>query len=299
MADQLPSALIVPGAAPALTSLVGTRRLRAQGIGRTLRLWVPAVFLVLLAGMCFLWPLVWTMPPPTGGSILDANAPVFSPGHWLGADQVGNDTFSKVIYGGRVAFEVALSVTALGLVGGCLLGIPAGYFGGWVDAILSRVLDVLIAFPALVLVLAIAEGLQPSEFHTIIALLAFSVPAFGRISRAATLAVRELPFVLAARLAGANGWRVMIRHIVPNIVPAITTFALLGIGIIIIIEGAVDYLGYGIQIPNPSWGNMIQQGSSVITVYPQLVFIPSIFLVALVMAVNALGDALRERWGVR
>ena len=304
MADQLPSAVpsavIVPGAAPApLPSLVGTRRLRAQGLSRTLRLWVPAVFLVLLIGMCFLWPLIWTMPSPTGGSILDANAPVFSPGHWLGADQVGNDTFSRIVYGGRIAFEVSLSVTAMGMVGGCLIGIPAGYFGGWVDAVLSRVLDVLIAFPALVLVLAIAEGLQPSEFHTIIALLAFSVPAFGRISRAATLAVRELPFILAARLGGANGWRVMIRHILPNIVPAITTFALLGIGIVVIIEGAVDYLGFGIQIPAPSWGNMIQQGSTVMTAQPQYVLIPSLFLVALVMSVNALGDALRERWGVR
>jgi peptide/nickel transport system permease protein len=299
MAAQLPSAAMIPGAPPLLPPLVSTRRLRTQSLSRTLRLWVPAGFLILLAGMCFLLPVVFTIPPPTGGSILDANAPLFSPGHILGADPVGNDVFSRICYGGRVAFEVSLAVTAIGMVGGCLLGVTAGYFGGWVDTILSRVLDVLIAFPALVLTIAIAEGLQPSEFHTILALLVFSVPAFGRISRAATLAVRELPFMLAARLAGTGGWRVMARHVLPNIIPPIATFSLLGIGIVIIIEGALDFLGYGIQPPAPSWGNMIAQGQTVMDVQPQYVLVPSLFLLAMVVAVNAMGDALRERWGVR
>jgi peptide/nickel transport system permease protein len=299
MAAQLPSEAMIPGTPPLLPPLISTRRLRRQGLSRTLRLWVPAAFLILLAAMCFLLPVIITIPPPTGGSILDANAPLFSPGHILGADPVGNDVFSRICYGGRVAFEVALAVTAIGVAGGCLIGITAGYFGGWVDAILSRVLDVMIAFPAIVLAIAIAEGLQPSEFHTILALLVFAVPATGRISRGATLTVRELPFMLAARLSGTKGWRVMVRHVIPNVAPTIATFSLLGIGVIVIIEGALDFLGYGIQPPAPSWGNMIAQGQTVMDVQPQYVLVPSLFLLALVVAVNALGDALRERWGVR
>jgi peptide/nickel transport system permease protein len=299
MAVPLPDATLLAGGAPRLPSLVSGRRLRSQGLARTLRLWVPAGFLILLAALCFLWPLVYTLPPPVGGSILNAGEPPFSPGHIFGTDPVGNDIFSRIVFGGRVAFEVGFGVTAIGLVIGCAIGIPAGYWGGWVDAILSRVLDVLIAFPALVLALAVAEVLQPSELHLIYALSVFSVPAIGRISRSATLVVREQPFILAARLSGTRGWRIIVRHVLPNIVPQLATFSLLGIGIVVILEGALDYLGLGIPPPAPSWGSMIATGQSVLTAQPELVLIPSLFLLAMVSGLNLLGDALRERWGVQ
>lgn len=283
---------------PQLPTLLDTQRARAGGIGRALRLWVPLGFIILLAAMCFLLPLVVKLPPAVGGSILGADEPPFSPGHILGTDAVGNDIFARIVAGGRVTYEVCLAVTGIGIAGGCLLGIPAGYFGGWVDAILSRVVDTMIAFPAIVFAIAIAEGLQPSEFHVILALLIFAIPATARISRGATLAVRELPFVLAARLSGARAWRVITRHVLPNIAPTIVTFSFLGIGVIVIIEGVLDYLGYGIPPPAPSWGNMIAQGQSVMDAQPEYVLIPSLFLVALVAATNALSDAMRERWGV-
>jgi peptide/nickel transport system permease protein len=268
-------------------------------MGRTLRLWIPAGFLILVLAMCFLWPLVYKMPSPTNGNILDAQEPPFSPGHWLGTDQVGVDEFSQIVYGGRVAFEVALATTVFGMVIGSVIGIIAGYSGGMVDAVLSRVLDILIAFPALVLALAIAEGLGPSEFHVILALAVFSIPAFGRVTRGATLVLRDLPFMVAARLAGARRWRIIIRHIVPNIMPGILTFSLLGIGIIIILEGALDFLGYGVPAPTATWGSMIANGQQVMTATPEYVLIPSIFLLITVVGVNMLGDALRERWGVQ
>ncbi|HEX8007236.1 MAG TPA: ABC transporter permease [Trebonia sp.] len=182
---------------------------------------------------------------------------------------------------------------------GCTLGVVAGYVGGWVDAVLSRVLDVLIAFPALVLALVIAEGLGPSEIHVIWALSVFSIPAFGRIARGATLTVRGLPFMVAARLAGTRGWRIMARHVLPNIMPGIVTFSLLGIGVVIILEGALDFLGYGIPPPQPSWGHMISLGQQIESVQPEYVLIPSIVLLITVVAANMLGDALRERWGVQ
>jgi peptide/nickel transport system permease protein len=300
MAAPIPDTalLTTPGAQP-LPSLVSSRRLRSQGVARALKLWIPAGFLIALFAMCFILPNVYTLPSPIHGNILDAGAPPFSPGHILGADQTGNDIFSKIVYGGQIAFVVGFSVTFIGLVFGSIIGITAGYLGGWTDATLSRVLDIMIAFPALVLVLAVAEVLGPSEPHLILALTAFSIPAFGRVSRGATLTVRSLPFVTAARLSGTRHWRIIARHILPNIFPQLLTFSLLGIGIVVIIEGAVDFLGLGIQPPEASWGSMIAQGQTVLTATPEFVLIPSLFLLVLVVSLNLLGDALRERWGVR
>lgn len=292
------TALLAPG--PALPSLlVSSRQIRMQRIWRAVKLWVPLGFLILLLAMCFVLPLVITIPSPTNGDILAASLPAFSPGHWLGTDTVGVDLFSQIVYGGQVSFEVAAAVTAVGMVIGSVIGVTAGYFGGWIDAVLSRVLDVLIAFPALVLALAIAEGLGPSQMHVIWALSVFSIPIFGRITRASTFVVRGLPFMTAARLAGTPGWRVMLRHIIPNIMPGIVSFALLGAGLTIILEGALDYLGYGIPPPKASWGAMIANGQNYMTAEPRYVLIPSIFLVVTVVAINLFGDALRERWGVQ
>jgi peptide/nickel transport system permease protein len=158
-----------------------------------------------------------------------------------------------------------------------------------------RVLDVLIAFPSLVLALAIAQSLGPSKLHTIYALCFFSVPAFARLSRAQTLRLRERPFMLAARLAGTRAPRILLRHVAPNILPALVTFALLGMGVTIILEGALSFLGLGIRPPEPSWGNMIFEGQAVLSAEPKLVLLPSAFLFVTVLAFNLLGDALRAR----
>jgi peptide/nickel transport system permease protein len=301
MAAQLPdmAATLAPGAQQPLPSLVSSRRLKWQKIAFRLRLWVPAGILILLLFVCFVWPYVYTIPPGDTGSILNASLPPFSPGHWLGTDPNGVDIFSELVYGGQVSFEISLAVTAVGVIIGGTIGLTAGYFGGWVDSVLSRVIDVLIAFPALVLVLAVAEVLQPSETHLIWALSVFSVPAFARVTRGSTLTVRTLPFITAARLSGTSNRKIIFRHILPNVIPGIVTFSLLGIGIIVILEGAVDFLGLGIQIPQPSWGAMIAKGQNVLTAEPQYVLIPSIVLLIFVMSLNLLGDALRERWGVR
>jgi peptide/nickel transport system permease protein len=299
MAAPIPDAMLATRGAPPLPSLVSARRLRSQRIGRALRLWVPAGILIALLAICFLLPLLFTLPSSTSGDIIYNNEPPFSPGHLLGTNVQGVDIFSQLVYGGQVAFEVSISVTLIGMVIGCLLGVTAAYFGGWVDAVISRVFDILIAFPALVLALVIAEGLGPSELHVIWALTVFAVPAFGRISRGATLTVRGLPYMTAARLSGTRSWRIIARHILPNILPGIVTFSLLGVGIVIILEGALDFLGYGIPLPEASWGSMIAAGQQVLTATPEYVLIPSIALVITVAALNTLGDALRERWGVQ
>jgi peptide/nickel transport system permease protein len=299
MAAPFPDTTLATAAPPPLPSLVNARRLRAQRLGRALRLWVPAAILIALLAVCFLLPLVVTLPSPTNGDIIVNNEPPFSPGHWLGTNVQGVDIFSQLVYGGQVAIEISLSVTVIGIAVGGTLGIVAAYFGGWVDAVISRLLDILLAFPVLVLALVIAEGLGPSERNVIAALSAFSIPAFGRVARGATLTIRGLPYMTAARLCGTRAWRVIARHILPNIMPGIVTFSLLGIGVVIILEGALDFLGYGIPAPEASWGSMISSGQQVLTAQPEYVLIPSIVLLITVVALNTLGDALRERWGVQ
>jgi len=298
MAVPLPETLASP-LPPPLPSLLNARGLRTQRLGRALRLWVPAGILILILALCFLLPLVATLPSSTKGDIIYNNEPPFSPGHLLGTDVQGVDIFSKLVYGGQVAFEVGVAVTLIGIAIGGTLGVVGGYFGGWVDAVVSRVLDILIAFPALVLALVIAEGLGGSEMHVIWALSVFGIPVIGRVTRGATLTIRGLPFMVAARLAGTRSWRIIARHVAPNIVPTIVTFSLLGIGVVIILEGALDFLGYGIPPPTASWGNMISNGQQILSAQPEYVLIPSIALLVTVAALNMLGDALRERWGTQ
>jgi peptide/nickel transport system permease protein len=280
--------------APTVTPVRG----RARGWVQSLAIVVPTAVLALVFGLCFLLPLFGSVPSPVGGDILEAGLPAFSPGHFLGTDPVGNDTWARLLYGGRSSLQIALAVQLVGIVVGGTLGALAGYRGGIVDLVLSRVLDVFIAFPALVLALAIAQGLGPSKLNTIWALTFFSVPAFARISRAATLRLRERTFILAARLSGTSGRRILFTHVAPNILPQLFTFALLGMGIVIILEGALSFLGLGVPPPAPSWGNMIAEGQEVLSATPRYVMLPSLFLFVTVLSFNLLGDALRSRWNV-
>ncbi len=259
-------------------------------------IWLPAFLVGVVLFLCFVWPLIGPVPSPTGGTILNSNLPSFSSGHLFGTDATGNDEWSRLLYGGRTSLEVGLAVTAIGLLIGGSLGAFAGYVGGWRDNLIMRILDVLIAFPALVLAVAIAERLGPGEVHTIWALCFFSIPALARIARAATLRVREQNFIVAARLSGSGQIRTLARHVMPNILPELITFGLLGIGIIIVLEGALSFLGLGIPEPAPSWGNMIASGQGILSAQPKFVLLPSAALFITVMCFNLLGESLRARW---
>ena len=295
MGAQLPEAEAGGAAATLAVAPTVAEPSARRGWTRNLDLIIPSALIGLLLFLCFVWPLFGTVPPPTGGNILDANLPSFSSGHPLGTDQVGNDLWSRLLYGGRNSLEIAFAVNVIGLVVGGLLGAFAAFWGSFTDTVIMRVLDVLIAFPSLVLALAIAQSLGPSKLHTIYALCFFSVPAFARLARAQTLRLRERPFMLAARLAGTRAPRILLRHVTPNILPALVTFGLLGVGVTIILEGALSFLGLGIPPPEPSWGNMIFEGQAVLSAEPKLVLLPSAFLFVTVLAFNLLGDALRAR----
>jgi peptide/nickel transport system permease protein len=285
----------LPDAGPATPG----RLSRAKGLLRTLEITIPGGILLVLLFFCFIWPLVYSVPNPTFGSVLNANLPMWSPGHIFGTTQVGYDNMARILYGGRTTFEVAAAVQVIGLLIGGGIGVIAGYAGGIGESVVMRVLDVFIAFPSLVLILVIADALGQSELHLIWALSVFSIPFTARVARAATLRLRDQPFVVSARLSSVKAWRIITTHIVPNVMPQLLTLSLLGAGLIIIIESGLDFLGYGIPDPAPSWGGMIAYGQTVMSVTLAPLVVPSLFLFGTVVCLNLLGDGLRNRWGVR
>ncbi|WP_232665856.1 ABC transporter permease [Pseudonocardia sp. TRM90224] len=266
---------------------------------RYLDVLVPATVIAVVVLACLVGPALFALPEPTGGDVLESYMPALSPGHLLGTDPNGNDTLSRLLHGGRSSLLVAVAVNLLGLVVGGTLGAVSGHVGGLTDTVIMRLLDVLIAFPSLVLTLAVAQSLGPSRTNTILALAFFSVPAFARIARAATLRLRELPFMVAGQLCGTPTPRILLRHVAPNIAPQLITFGMLGMGIVIVIEGALSFLGLGIPPPAPSWGNMISQGQQSLSATPSLVVWPCLTLFVTVLAFNLLGEALRARWSGR
>lgn len=288
---------IIEAASPVVTAAPPEEPGRAWA--RRLAIIIPAALVVLVTLGCFVAPLVLPIPKPTGGNVVDAYLPAFSRGHLLGTDPNGNDILARVLYGGRNSLFVAIAVNVVGIAVGGTFGALSAYFGGATDMLIMRVFDVFIAFPALVLILAVAQSLGPSKLNTIMALAFFSVPAMARISRAATLNLREQPFMAAAKLCGTSWRRTLLRHIAPNIAPQLLTFAILGMGLIIVIEGALSFLGLGIPPPAPSWGNMIAEGQASLSATPMLVIWPSLVLFVTVLAFNLLGDALRSRWSSR
>ncbi|KAA9133670.1 ABC transporter permease [Microbacterium caowuchunii] len=275
------------------------RSMRWAKIRRRLIVAIPGGVVGFLLVLCFIGPFVLPLPSPIGGSVLDSALPPGSPGHPLGTDVNGNDVLSRLLFGGRTSLTVAIAVNLIGTVVGGIIGAIAAYLGGITDTIIMRALDVLIAFPSLVLTIAIAQALGPSLPNTVLALCAFSIPAVARISRSATLRVVNMPFIQAAELSGSPSWRILLRHIAPNIIPQMLNFAMLGMGIVIVTEGALSFLGLGIPAPQPSWGNMIYEGQQSLSATPLLVLWPSLALLVTVLAFNLLGENVRDEMSGR
>jgi peptide/nickel transport system permease protein len=260
---------------------------------------LPAAILLLIFAACFLAPTLWSLPPPVGGNVMESNSRVLSQQHLLGTDLNGNDVLSRVIHGGKASMQIALAVNLIGLLVGATLGVLAAWIGGFFDSLIMRAMDLLIAFPSVILVLAIAQTAGPGMINTIIALSALSIPACARIARVATLRLKRRPYITAAILAGCTSTRILCRHITPNVAPQLLSFALLGTGIAMTLEGALSFLGLGVPLPEPSWGNMIRQGQEALLIRPELMLIPSALLVVTVISLNWLGAALRYRLSQR
>ena len=232
------------------------------------------------------------LPSPTDMDMLERRAPM-SWEHWLGTDGLGRDELARLIQGARVSLTVGLCAPVIGVAIGGALGMLAGYFRGRFESLVVGSMDVLLAFPPLILALAVTAYLGQSLLNLTCILGVLGIPAFMRVARAATLTLARREFVIAAQALGATHARILLRELLPNVLLPLLAFFLLGVAVTIVAEGALSFLGLGVPPPVSSWGSMIGEGRESLEIAPRLAFIPAIAMFLTVLSFNLIGDSLR------
>jgi peptide/nickel transport system permease protein len=253
--------------------------------------WAAMVWMVVVFAAAALADLL-PLPSPTDMDMLDRRAPA-SALHWLGTDGLGRDELARLVYGARISLTVGLCAPVIGVLIGGALGILAGYFRGRLESLIVGSMDVLLAFPPLILALAVTAYLGQSLLNLTCILGVLGVPAFMRVARAATLTLARREFVIAAQALGATHARILLRELLPNVFLPLLAFFLLGVAVTIVVEGALSFLGLGVPPPISSWGSMIGEGRESLEIAPRLAFLPAITMFLTVLSFNLVGDALK------
>lgn len=261
-------------------------------IRRDPRFLFGVVLLALVLAAIFA-PLVSPYPPLKYHPSVATQPPSLA--HLLGTDILGRDQLSRVIYGARISLAVGFASIVLGGTIGTLMGLVAGYLRGWPDQLITIVVDALLAFPSLILALAVAAALGPSELNLVFALAIVRVPLYVRLARGQTLQVRALDYVTASVTVGTRTWRILMRHVLPNIFSSLLVQATISISFAILDESVLSFLGLGAQPPTPEWGTMISDAQSYLSSDPWMMLGPALAIVVTVLSLNIFGDALRDR----
>ncbi len=214
--------------------------------------------------------------------------------HWLGTDHLGRDIFTRIAYGARVSLMVGFFAVTGALVFGTLLGIIAGYYGRWVDMLISRIFDILLAFPSILLAIAIVAILGASLQNALIAIAIINIPIFGRLVRSKVISLREEEYIMAAKAQGMKNGRIILHHILPNSIAPIIVQSTLGFGTAILEAAALGFLGLGAQPPRPEWGQMLADSRDFLTLAPWTLVVPGVCIMLVVLGFNLMGDGLRD-----
>lgn len=266
---------------------------RGFGVG----FWIAAGWLVLVA-LCAVFAGWLPVDDPLDPVIANRlNGPLTT--NILGADGLGRDILARLVHGARVSVVIALSAVSIGMVIGGTLGILAGYFRGHFERGLMAVLDVILAFPWLVLLLALVAFIGQSLMAISVAIGFLWIPAYARVARANTLSVVQREYVLAARAMGASTLRILLREVLPNVILPVLAYGLVAMGLVIIVESALAFLGLSVEAPQPTWGGMISEGKRHLATAVHVALVPSVTMFLTVLSLNYVGDRLRSRFDVR
>ncbi len=262
------------------------------------RLWknpgaiVGAIVLAIIVLLAIFAPFIAPYDPIAQDSAAIRAAP--SPRHLFGADSFGRDVFSRVLYGGRMSLPVGFVAVGITAIVGIALGLIAGYYGRAIDAVVMRWVDIMLAFPGILLAMALVAILGSSLFNLMLAVGIAAIPEYTRVVRGTVLSAREAEYVVAARVSGAPDRAILLRHILPNVLPPVIVLATLGIAGAIILGSTLSFLGLGIKPPTPEWGNMLADGRSMLRHQWWVSLFPGLAIMLSVLAINLLGDGLRD-----
>ena len=274
----------------------GGARRRGRGQGVLLRLATGWLIFVTVAAITAPW---LPIPDPESQDLANRLAGPFTEGHLLGTDGLGRDILARLAWGARVSLIISLAAVSIGMFVGGTIGMVVGYLRGIAEGVVMWAINVLLAFPGLVLLLGLVAFVGQSLLAITLVVGFLSIPTYARVARATTLTVAQREYVQAARALGASRGRILVREILPNVVLPVAAFGLVALGVIIVLEGSLAFLGLSVKAPSPTWGSMIAEGRRHLDETAHLSLVPAAAMFLTVLAVNFVGDALRSRFDVR